>query len=42
MVKRKLIEQVAQSETFKSRGMTLKEYVRNVSYIDNTGVRYTR
>ena len=42
MVKRKLIEQVAQSEAFKSRGMILKEYVCNVSYIDNTGVRYTR
>ncbi|MDE7120663.1 MAG: AAA family ATPase, partial [Oscillospiraceae bacterium] len=37
--KKKLVEQIARSETFKSRGMTLKEYVRNISYIDNAGTK---
>ncbi|MDE7093395.1 MAG: AAA family ATPase [Oscillospiraceae bacterium] len=35
IVKRKLIEQVALSEEFKSRGMTLKEYVDSCKYTDN-------
>ena len=41
-IKRKLIEQVALSEEFKSRGMTLKEYVDSCKYIDsiNKSTRY--
>ena len=37
--RKELIEQIVRSEKFRSRGMTLKEYIRNVSYIDNTGTK---
>ncbi|MDE6708702.1 MAG: AAA family ATPase, partial [Oscillospiraceae bacterium] len=44
IIKRKLIEQVALSEEFKSRGMTLKEYVDSCKYIDsiNKSTRYRK
>ena len=37
--RKEMIEQIARSEAFRSRGMTLKEYVRNVSYTDDTGAK---
>ena len=37
--RKELIEQIAKSEAFRSRGMTLKEYIRNVSYVDNAGTK---
>lgn len=35
--KKKLVEQVAQSEAFRTRGMTLKEYKTGCKYVDATG-----
>ncbi|MDE5755276.1 MAG: AAA family ATPase [Oscillospiraceae bacterium] len=41
--KKKLIEQIAQSEAFRSRGMTLIEYKTGCKYVDTTGkVKYGR
>jgi len=35
--KKKLIEQVANSEAFKSRGLTLTEYIQGISYTNSQG-----
>ena len=35
--RKELIEQIARSEAFRSRGLTLGKYIQGVSYIDNHG-----
>ena len=37
--KKKLIDQIAQSDAFKSRGLSLVDYTRNIPYTDSSGTK---